>query len=152
MSSLQISIAPETALDAPVSPVFVDVLYSRTIEGKPSDGVADLPNVVQETLRAALDNQLRGSMQLIDAAPSSAISLSFLGADGTVRLAKSLTATDGDQLSVKLTKDEVAAVTAKDPLPEPSTPQVQRRAYFVPTTDVRVPFELSKLQIAPVNL
>src|SRR6185369_17829078 len=152
MPALQISVAPNTALEAPVSAVFVDVVYPRTIESKPSDGVADLPSVVQETLRFTLDDQLRGSLQLVDVAPASAIALSFLAGDGTVRLAKSLTAPDGDQLSVKLTKAEVAAVTSKDPLPEPSAPQVQRRAYFVPTTDVRVPFEVSKLQIAPVKL
>jgi hypothetical protein len=152
MHALRIFVAPNTALEAAVSPVFVDVGYSRTIESKPSDGVADLPNMVQETLRFALDDNLRGSVQLVDTAPSSPINLCFLGGDGTVRLTKSLTAGDSGELSFKLTKAEIAAITAKDPQPEPFPPQVQRRAYFVPTNDVRVPFEVSTLQIAPVKL
>src|SRR5712664_2602009 len=151
MPALQISIAPNTALETSARPVFIDVVYSRTIEGKASDGVADLPNVVQETLRFVFDDQLRGSFQLADVALGSRIDLSFLGGDGTVRLAKSVSAGDG-ALSVTLTKTDVAVITAEDPQPQEPRPRVQRRAYFVPTSDTRVPFEASTLQVVPVTL
>src|SRR5215471_8458738 len=154
MPALQISVVPDPAAEVPkgTTPVFVDVVYLRTIEGKPSDGVTDLPNVVQETLRFVLDDHLRGSCQLADVAGGSHIYLSFLGGDGVARLAKSVTAGDGASLSIELTKADIAQITTETPQPDPASPTVQRRVYFVPTSDMRVPFEASTLQIAPVTV
>jgi len=95
---------------------------------------------------------LRGSSQLADVSQGSRIDLSFLGGDGAPRLVKLVTAGGSGPLSVKLTNAEIALLTADDPQPDPASPIAQRHAYFVPTSDTRVPFEASPLQIAPVAL
>jgi uncharacterized membrane protein YgcG len=154
MPALQVSVAPNTAVEIPrdAGPVFVDIVYSRAIDGQLSGGVADLPNAVQETLRFVLDDHLTGSFLLAEVAPTSRIDLSFLSGDGTERLGKSATAGASAELSIKLTKADISAITAVDPEPDPSKPIVQRRAYFVPTNETRVPFEASTLQVAPIKL
>jgi hypothetical protein len=163
MSTLQISVAPEAEVEVPatVGTVFLDVVYTRAIGGEASTGLADLPNTVQETVRARLDEKLRGTLDLADVAPSStSIVLCFLAANGSVRLRKtiapasenaiSLSTRSGIPLSVSLSAAEVAAILRQDLHPKQSTPLIDRRAYFVPVGDQRVPFADSTLQIAPV--
>jgi len=156
MSILQISIAPEAGVTVSAPPhgatFLVDAVYTRAIGDAASTGVADLPNTVQETVRATLDENLRGSFGLADVAPSTSIDLCFLGANGGVRLLKNVSPGAASALAVTLSATEVAAIIAEDPQPIPSAPQVSRRAYFVPVGDHPVPFESSKLQISPLDV
>jgi hypothetical protein len=162
-STLQVSVAPEAGVEvtATVGTVFLDVVYTRAIGGAASTGLVDLPDTVQETVRARLDETLRGTLELADVAPSSkSIDLYFLAANGSVRLRKtiapasessmSLSIRSGIPLSVSLSAAEVAAIVAQDPPLKPSTPLIDRRAYFVPVGDQRMLFAGSTLQIAPV--
>jgi GH25 family lysozyme M1 (1,4-beta-N-acetylmuramidase) len=164
-STLQISLAPAEGVkvSASVSAFFVDVVYSRAIGGEVSTGLADLPNTVQETVRATLDGNLCGKFALTSVASSAmGIEFCFLGANSSVRLRKtvapesggsfSTAITTGTPLSVELSAEEVAAIVAPDLHPVPSTPLIDRRAHFVPVGDQRVPFADSTLQIAPVRV
>ncbi|MBI4774504.1 MAG: hypothetical protein HY788_10050 [Deltaproteobacteria bacterium] len=154
MSTLQVTIAPRPAVEVPAGagPIFVDAVYSRKIEGRAGSGVSDLPGTIQETLRLNLGANLEGSFTLPEVAPGSPVELCFLGPNGSVRLKKSAQPGDSERLAVDLDKAEVIAVTTPDPQPEPSTPRLDRRAYFVPVSDVRVPFEASTLQVAPITV
>jgi hypothetical protein len=144
MNSLQVSIEPKAGVTVRdnVGIVSVDVVYLRTVE---SDSV-------QETVRITLDEKLRGSFALEDVAPSKPIDFCFLGANGSVRLRKTITPEPRKPLFVILTAPEVSAITAEDPKPTASDPLIDRRAYFVPVGDEHVPFDKSKLQITPIRL
>jgi GH25 family lysozyme M1 (1,4-beta-N-acetylmuramidase) len=151
MTALTVSIAPAAGVAVPpdLGSFFLDAIYSRSLNTETSSGLTDLPSVVQDTARAALDGKLHGSLNLPDVAPSSSVDLCFLGGNGGVRLRKTVVPTGAISLSVELSKDDVAAITAPDPQP---VPRNTRRAFFVPVTDQRVPFESSRLQIAPIPL
>jgi len=164
-SILQISIFPAEGVEvsANVSAFFLDVVYTRAVGGEVSTGLADLPNTVQETVRATLNGNLCGTLDLTSVAPSATgIDLYFLSATGSARLCKtvapesggsfSTAITTGTPLSVELSAEEVAVIVAPDPHPAPSTPLIDRRAHFVPVGDQRVPFADSTLQIAPVRV
>jgi hypothetical protein len=133
MSNLEVSIAPKPGASVrdDVGTIFVDVVYAREIEDNTS---------VQETVRVALEEKLRGSLELTDVAPSTSIDFCFLAANGAVRLRKTVTPEARKPLTVSLTESEVATVTAKDPKPrDPSTRVITRRAYFVPVGDQPIP-------------
>jgi hypothetical protein len=121
MTTLKVSIAPaaEVVVPAGQGPFFLDAIYSRVLESETNSDLSDLPSVVQDTVRAVLDDQLRGSLDLIEVAPSTNIDLCFLGGNGGVRLRKQVAAGEGDTLAVPLTREEVAAITTADPQPEP---------------------------------
>jgi hypothetical protein len=154
MSVLTVTVAPATDVKLPsnLGPLFADAVYTRTVASPTTKGLGDLPKTTQETLRSTLDAQLRGSFDLADIAPSSSINLLFLSGSGAVRLQKTVTPGSGKVFSIALSAAEVAAITTPDPQPVPSTPQSIRNAYFVQVGDQSVPFETSKLQIAPIRV
>ena len=165
LSTLQVSIAPEPGVEVPprLGAVFIDVVYTRAIGGETSTELADLPNTVQETVRATLDENLRATFALADVAPSSTeIVLCFLAANGSVRLRKTISPASESSnsfstvsdipLPVSLSAAEVAAIVAQDPRPNPPTPKIDRRAYFIPVGEQRAPFSDSTLQLAPVQV
>lgn len=154
MPALLITVTPNTTVDVTegVPRVSVDVSYWRVVDGDVNAGTADVGDVVRDTARFSLDSGLRGTFRVADTAPKSRIDLSFLGGDGTTKLAKSVEVGSNESLSVALTKADVATILAEPPLPEASVPPVPRRAYLVPTSNVRVPFEASTLQVAPVTV
>jgi hypothetical protein len=151
MTTLKVSIAPAAGVTVPSGQgsFFLDAIYSRVLNAEKGSSLTDLPSVVQDTARASLDGQLHGSLNLPDVAPSSSIDLCFLGSNGGVRLRKTVVLIETAVLPVELSKNDVAAITANDPQPAPRN---SRRAFFVPVTDQRVPFERSKLQIALIQL
>lgn len=166
-TTLPVAIAPEAGVAVPetVGTIFVDAVYTRAIGGGADPSLTDLPGTIRETVRGALDEKLSGTLLLADVAPDSkAIVLDFLGANGSVRLRRTVSAVREEgppttlstrvilPLSVTLSAEDVTAIVAPEPQPEPSPPQVIRRAYFVPVDDVRVPFEVATLQIAPVTV
>lgn len=133
-------------------PYFVEAVYTRLIESAAKRGLPDLPKTFRETVRGALDAQLRGALELPDVADDSTIDLNFLAGNGAVRLTKTIARKDEPVLEVRLVAGEVKTVTAPDPTPEPAAPQTLRRAYFVAVSAAIPPYELSKLQIAPVRV
>ena len=153
MSILRVSVAPTGNAKVPpdVGPFFVDAVYTRTVTAASAEG-SDRPTTIQDTARATLDNQLRGVISLADVAPSSTIELHFLRGNGGVRFSKTVAAGSGDALSVHLSADDIKAIAAEDPKPEPSTPLISRRAYFVTVGEQAVPFASSRLQIAPIRV
>jgi len=153
MSVLYVSFAsvPSAEVPADGGPFFVDAVYTRSLNVQASKELADLPKTIQETVRGTLDGLLSGSMELPDIADGSAIDLNFLGGTGAVRLRKTVPRPRGDALAVQLSSAEVSAITAPDPQPTAAPPQAVRWAYFVPVNEQPVPFDSSKLQIAPVR-
>jgi hypothetical protein len=153
MSTRHLSIALEATVKVPAAltrTVFLDAVYTRAVADDGNKALGDLPNTVQETLRFALDNKLHGSAYLTDAAPAIPIDLLFLSASGSVSLRKSVTPGNDNTVPVTLDAADVSAIAAASPQPPPAVPIIQRRAFFVPVGDARVPFEASKLQIAPL--
>jgi hypothetical protein len=153
MSMLRVSFAPVSSAEIPANagPFFVDAVYTRSVEEQTTKELADLPKTVQETVRGTLDGRLNGSMELADVARASPIDLNFLSGNGALRLRKTVSRQGEDAIAVELSTAEVSAITAPDPQPAAAPPQTTRRAYFVPVDQQRVPFETSKLQIAPLR-
>jgi GH25 family lysozyme M1 (1,4-beta-N-acetylmuramidase) len=151
MTTLRVSVAPKSDVEFPsdIGPFYVDAVYTRTFQSQADVGLSDLPSTVQDTVRTTLDQQLRGSVDLIDIAPSTPIDLYFLGGNGLVRLHKTMTSVAGVKLGVTLNNEDVTAITAAEPRP---LPRNTRRAFFVTVTDNHVPFESSKLQITQITV
>ena len=152
--TLQVSIAPNAGVEVPdeLGALFVDVIYTRVLGGQPGAALSDLPNSVQDTVRAQLDEKLAGSLELIDNAPGTAVIFDFIAANGAVSLHKTASAENRTSLALRLTRAEVTTIAAQLPQPPPAVIRLERRAHFVPVSDQRIPFESSKLQVAPVRL
>lgn len=154
MNKLEVTIAPQPAVEVPrgISPIFVDAVYTRLVEGKASAGVSDLPNTVQETIRTSLDDTLHGSFHLADVKPDLAIEFRFLDPTGSVRLKKTQHDAGSVKIAVQIDQADVAAITAPKPQPVPSAARLDRHAYFIVVNDIRVPFSASKLQVGPITV
>ena len=147
MDELELQIAPQAGVEVPpdAPAVAVDATYARLVE----DAATGATSAVKDTVRATLDARLQGTLPLAGLAPDAPVELAFMGASGAVRLRRTVSVEQRPVL-VALTAAEVAAVTAPEPQPAPAPPTIDRRAYFVAVGEGRVPFRLSKLQVAPL--
>jgi hypothetical protein len=154
MSVLKVSITPASGVEVPAGAASsdVDAVYTRLLPIATGGAPADPAETVQETARGTLDSRFRGSIELSDVAPSSVVELRFLGPTGGMRLGRTVATNDGTRLDVRLTAEEVEVIASVDPQPPPPPRTVDRRAFFVPVGTTRVPFEASKLQLAPVRV
>jgi hypothetical protein len=152
MSTVELSVAPEGSVTVPaeLTRLAADVVYMRKLETAPDDDLSDLPTIVQHTVRIELE-KLAGSAPLIDVAPQSQIELRVLVGSGSVALVKTVPA-GSQSIKIVLGATEVGVIAKSlPPNPTPVPVVVERRAYFVLVGEGRYPFEMSKLQVAPVS-
>jgi hypothetical protein len=146
--NIQVSVQPAPGSDLPVAGgATVEINYARTIT--PEEGETD--DQVAQSARLVLDEQLKGSVRLENAA-SAQMQASVLAADGSALLSRTLSADSGKAV-LTLGIAEVALIkNGRQQIPADTTPlMVARTARLVPTGSVKVDYARSSVMVAPLK-
>jgi len=131
--NIQLSVAPEAGSVIPDLKRFitVEVVYSRELPKVAETADEEAEGPVSQTMRLGLDQALKGTLELTDAADPPSVQAGALSADGTRLFFRTLPARADGVVTLTLTQDDIQKIAKPDHQALPDDPALRSTTRMV---------------------